>query len=468
MHFRSLIRVRHAIQIIEVELSLVPGLPQIVFLGLPDQALKESAIRIRSAIRAQGFRFPPAQRVLVQLKPSHVKKSSRGLDLAVAAALLWETEQIPPPPSGRPLLYGELTLKGEVRRPDDFEDFIYSTGHAEPVWTGPGGDLPVETFELNSLNSLQHPVVRAANTVSRALKRPSCPVPSFDAHTAELGAIIAAGEHSALITGPPGVGKTTLADSIASWIEAPTESIRGDLMWRPVHRPHHSVTSAAMVGGGAALWAGEIAKADQGVLILDDCLEFGMETQDALREPMDTGSICIARAGESKTFQTRVLVLATSNLCRCGRFLPGPQDTSRCTCRSHDRRKILTRLTGPFADRFAILIVMNDELPKGRMMTATEIQSRVAKAIEFRRDRGQTEPNGWTDTEDIIDRLTPYQRTQFLDDVPWASRRRRIAMLRVARTLADLDHSACIRDEDLVRALELCARTHRMLEESND
>lgn len=468
MQFRSLIQVRNELQIIDVELSLVPGLPQIVFLGLPDQALRESAIRIRSAIRAQGFRFPPAQRVLVQLKPSHVKKSSRGLDLAVAAALLWETEQLPRPDCESPLLYGELTLKGEVRRPDDLEGFIRSSQFDGRVWTGSGNALPVPTSELTSLNSLRHPVERAAERLQKKWSRPVCPVSSFDFESAEVGALIAAGEHSTLITGPPGVGKSTLADSIASWIEAPTELSRCDLSWRPVHRPHHSATPRAMIGGGTNLWAGEISKAHQGVLILDECMEFSSEAQDALREPMDTGSICIARGGEARVFPARALVLATTNLCRCGRFLPGPQDRSRCKCRSADRRRHLARLTGAFADRFAMLLYLDPLRSRGPKISSEEIERRACRAINFRLARGQALPNAWFDVEPLAQSLSEYQRKNILEDVPFASQRRYASVLRVARTLADLDRRHEIRDGDLARAIQLCVRNHRLLEESDD
>jgi magnesium chelatase family protein len=471
MHVRSFIRVQSEIQIVEIELVLVAGLPIIQFIGLPDQALKESALRIRSAIRAQGFDFPAHQQVLVHLKPTHLRKSSRGLDLAVAAALLWETDQLPRP-EGRPLLYGELTLKGEVERPSDLGEC-----HLEDVvWTGSGAPLAGAALEVRSLNGLRHPVWKEPTNQADALMRPSPRVQSFDLDSAEIGTLLAAGEHSALICGPQGGGKTTLVEAVGCWIEEPNENALADLRrrdpaltWRPILRPHHTSSSLAMVGGGAQLWAGEIAKASHGVLILDELLEFHPDVQDALREPMDSGSISIARAGSAKTFEARTLVLATTNLCRCGKFLPGSQDKSRCRCKTFDRRRNLARLTGPFADRFAVLHFAKAPEREDQFLSVETIQERVAQAVEFRKsDRGQLEPNGWAEPEIIARTLTSFQRQNILEDLPMSSRRRQSAVLRVARTLADIETTRKISDRHLAKAVKICVRNHHLLETSDD
>lgn len=471
MHVRSFIRVRSEIQIVEIEISLVPGLPIIQFLGLPDQAMKESAVRIRSALRAQGYDFPAHQQVLVQLKPSHLRKSSRGLDLAVAAGLLWETSQLPLP-DGRPVLYGELTLKGEVERPND----LHECASNDVVWTGSGDALSFPTLEVRSLNGLRHPKWQEPVESECVSARPAAPVPSFDVRSAEIGALIAAGEHSALLCGPQGSGKTTLAESVLGWLEAPSSEVLAELrrrnpeaQWRPILKPHHSSSALAMIGGGAQLWAGEIAKASHGILVMDELLEFHPDVQEALREPMDSGSISISRAGSAKTFEAHTLVLATTNLCRCGKFTPGPVNSRHCRCKAFDRRRTLARLTGPFADRFALLHFTESFAGSADLISVETIRERVDRAIHFRKcERGITIPNGWIDPESIAETLTPFQRREILADLPLASRRRRASVLRVARTLADLDESEKIRETHLARAIHVCVRNHHLLEISND
>src|SRR5262249_21174153 len=161
----------------------------------------ESALRIRTAIREQGYQIPQAHQVLVNLTPTHLRKSSRGLDLAIAAALLWETEQIPPPQESNPILYGELTLRGEVIAPSDIDELDCSrrvvTGTRE-------GALVVETWRLETLRSLDEIPTWLAPQSAADWLRPSAPVRELPRSAAELAVVVAAGEHSLLLAGPPG------------------------------------------------------------------------------------------------------------------------------------------------------------------------------------------------------------------------------------------------------------------------
>ena len=476
MHVRSLIRVGSDHREVEIELSLVPGLPQLVFIGLPDAAMRESALRIRSAIRAQGFKLPKSRQILVQLRPTYLRKSSRGLDLAVAAALLWETGQLPIPLSdGQPLLYGELTLKGEVVRPDDLNEICLERD--EPIWTGQGPSLSCPTFAVTALTGLRNPLGTGAGPDPHPLKRPSSLVKAFAPESAELAAVIAAGEHSALLAGPHGSGKSTLIDAVSGWIESPSDAALRAIRkrhpaadWRPAQKPHHSITPLAMIGGGTRIWAGEIARANGGILILEELLLFHPEIQEALREPMESGSIVITRGGTTVKFNAQFITLASTNLCDCGKFVPGRQDQSRCRCSSFRRRKSLARLTGPFSDRFALLAFTNEARVAGDLsVSVDEIQRRVQKAIGFRKyARSQELPNAWIDPDTIEASLGSFQQDQVLHGVHWTSRRRLAATLRVARTLADLDQCEKIANSHLERALDLCVRNHRALEFSND
>lgn len=475
MRVQSYMRQGDGLAPVDIELTLQPGLPQIHFLGLPDAALRESALRIRSAIRSQGFRLPQTQQILVHLRPAHLRKTSRGLDLAVAAALLWETEQIPPPHDSTPIVYGALTLAGEVEISDDAGEIET----ASLIITGAGAaDLPYATWRLAQLRDLAGQPELIPPSLVLDWRRPEPSAKSFPRLAAELAEVVATGEHSLLLAGPPGSGKSTLVETIPAWLEEPRRAsprqLRrwerpGEGAWRPVVRPHHSITPLAMIGGGERLFSGEITRAHGGVLILDELLEFQGEIQEGLREPMETGQITIARGGRVKTYPSRSLVLATTNLCECGYFVPDSRQSDRCRCTRSQRRRSMARLTGPFADRFAILAYSDSwaaERGKGEVLSA-RVAARVAEAIEFRRrERSQELPNALAPFAELERGLSAFQREHLLGDVvSCGSRRRFESVVRIARTLADLRASSAISYQDLDRAVALGASGHRRLED---
>ncbi len=471
MKVTSFIRVGAELEPVVVELTLAPGLPQFHFIGLPDAALKESALRIRTAIREQGFQLPQAHQILVNLTPTHLRKSSRGMDLAIAAALLWETEQIPRPEEAMPILYGELTLKGEVTAPSDIDELdgglrVVTGVHEDP--------LSVATWRLPELRSLAVTPEWVSADGAIEWRRPATTITELSSSAAELAAVVAVGEHSLLLAGPPGSGKSTLASAIPTWLEEPGSSeFRAtrkywrraglELTWRPVLRPHHSITPLAMIGGGTSLWPGEITRAHGGVLIMDELLEFHHVIQESLREPVESGVISLVRAGGVRTYPARILLLATTNLCQCGKFvLEG--NMGGCRCVKYVRRRYLTRLTGPFVDRFA-LFATTENWVKEKNVSVVGIESRVRDAIAFRREaRGQTVPNARVEADLIESSLTKFQSKHLLES-GMHSRRRREAVLRVARTLADLRLDSSIENQDIDAALRLSVRTHRSLED---
>lgn len=474
MKVSSFIRVGHELVAAEVELTLGPGLPQFSFIGLPDVALRESGMRVRSALREQGFELPQ-QAVLVHIKPTFLKKTSRGLDLAIASALLWETGQLSLPDE-TPVLYGELTLKGEVVQPDDL---IEAPEHAGMLITGRSpAPLSFATRQISNLASMIDGGDLVPPSVDFQFSRPGLTIKQLPREAAEFAKVVAAGEHSILMAGPPGSGKSTLADHLAAWVEAPTlETLKevrhfwsarraSPLAWRPVLKPHHSITPLAMIGGGASLWPGEITRAHGGILIMDEMLEFHPEIQEALREPVESGCISLVRAGASRTYPARVLLIGTTNLCACGNFVPRRKKMSSCRCAKAIRRKILTRLTGPFVDRFA-LIALTDTWTDSDLVSVDTVTCDVERAIAFRRARGQIVPNSRLAPEPIEETLGEFEIQHILKTAA-RSRRRRAALLRVARTLADLRESTMISIADLERAREMTVQTHRLLEEWTD
>ncbi len=457
---------------VEIELSLAPGLPQFHFIGLPDTALRESALRIRSAIREQGFELPKAQQVLVHVKPTHLKKTSRGLDLAIAAALLWETEQLSRP-DGIPTVYGELTLKGETVIPDDMDEIEVSDNTT--VITGGGSQLlRFRSLRLRELKDLSGNGEFNEPSLPAEIIRPSSKITHLSRASADVAMISAAGEHSVFFAGPPGSGKTTVAEVISTLVDEPSfddfEMMRKiwkragrSLTWRPVLKPHHSITPLAMIGGGANLWSGEITRANTGVLIMDELLEFDPEIQESLREPVETGSISLVRAGNSKTYPASLQLLATANLCPCGKFVP--RTKTRCICTRAKRSKILNRISGPFVDRFSILS-FTDEWESGEFTAIDDCLKKVNRAIEFRKNiRMQDVPNAKADVLLLNAGLTDFQKKHLRQA---ASRRRQVACLQVARTLADLRLDAVISDRDLAVASEFTIGNHERLDQFRD
>lgn len=460
-----------------VEVSLLPGLPQITFLGLPDAALKESILRIRSALRTQGFQIPQTSQVIVQLWPTHVRKSSQGLDLAIAVALLWETAQLPMPEEELPTLYGELSLKGEISAPDDIMELPMS--EAEGLITGQWTKgLEFSTRQARELKGLQELEHVAPLHFKLQFRRPAPRMSTFPQTTARLATLIAAGEHATLMAGPPGSGKSTLAELVPTLMLPPNEveyrevaklwKAHGrDLQWRPVVQPHHSITPLAMIGGGSTLWRGEIARAHGGVLILDELLEFDSRVQEALREPIESGTLSLARAGKIREVPARVLLLATTNLCPCGKFVP-KRDQGRCTCTRVRRQRVLQKLSGPFLDRFTILVYTDQWLKERNEVSWEAMQTAVQRAVVFRTSsREQLMSNARVPSECIERNLDAAVSLQ-LATLNSVSKRRRLAVLRLARTMADLDESVNIRIRDFDEAAQLTLETHRVLEEWRD
>jgi magnesium chelatase family protein len=449
---------------VEVELKLAPGLPTITFLGLPDQHLKESALRIKSAIRNQGFEFPKAQQIIVNLRPSYLKKNSRGIELAVAAAFLWESEQIVRPVAdvvgSEIFVYGELSLNGDVYVPEGLST-SFSDWDAT-VLTGVG--LKSEKFnfsrlEIGKLSELNAPRgVPVENGCYQWLR----PTIEFDGllskSQAEFLKIICTGEHSALLAGPSGSGKTTLAKLIPSLVAPPWPKHALQIKknfphanWRPFIKPHHTTPPISMVGGGSGLQMGEIVRAHGGVLLLDEMLEFHPQVHEALREPFEEGCLRIVRGGRVKEFKAESLIIGTTNLCPCGDFVPGRRilncryGKTKCHSYSH-------RLSGPVADRFQIIYFSSQS--DDRLIKVQTLLEQISAARKFaEQTRGLGKPNG---------QLGYAELKSFLNQEPWfekslprgLSERRKLSQLRVARTIADLESSLAIEAHHLNKAQE--------------
>ena len=360
MKLRSLIQNSNKLEVAEVEIEFIPGIPQIHFLGLPDRIIKESFYRIKSALRSAGYKFPLTSQIIVNIKPNHLRKSSRGVELAVALGILIKSEQIEVDIIDRNwVIYGELGLDGSVFAPGDLSANQYNLSGVS-VLTGKAdgnsqvGSDAIRGVRLNHLNKIEFEFENRKATYCR----PSYGLEKkFNSDEAEFIFLAASSGLHGLLAGDSGAGKSTLARSYLSFLSEPQpeEFVRFDENWRPFVSPHQSITPAAFLGGGSQLYEGELERAQGGVLMLDELLEFDPEILEALRGPMTGDILRMARASQVRSMVSNFQVLATSNLCPCGKWTPLKSSIS-CRFSRTKCTRYLERLSGPLLDRFGLLL----------------------------------------------------------------------------------------------------------------
>ncbi|MBX3018838.1 MAG: ATP-binding protein [Bdellovibrionaceae bacterium] len=454
---------------VDVELMLWPGLPTIQFVGGADLTLKESAARIKSAIKAAGFQFPVAQQILVNLKPTHIRKSSRGLELAVALAYLWATEQVEAPELGRVTIYGELGLRGQVEEPADLARARVTQG--EVVLTGAGSASAAADFPVRRLSHLAD--LRAggngfyeleADTARGVpMSRPPPVGNEFvSAAEARLLEIIGVGGHHTLLAGPAGSGKSTFARLLHTMLPDLSITEERELRreqrddpeagsWRPLIEPHSTTPRMAMLGGGNPPRPGEIVRAHRGLLVLDELLEFDGEVLEALRGPFETGELRVGRLAGVRKYAVDCVIAATTNLCPCGDLVPGLTPNLRCRYSAKRCRSYGERLSGPLLDRFQVLHYPPRKSP-AREIRVAEVRAKVLRVQAWQRERGRNLSNRRLSGADLWAQVSPTVREIGFTSQA-LSERRRLAALRVARSIADLDLRDEIRLEDFNEAM---------------
>ncbi len=439
---------------LEVEVKLTPGLPNLQVLGLPDTALKESSLRIKTAITSQGFQWPRAQQVVVNLRPIHIRKHSKGLELAIACALLWETEQIPRADwSHSVFIYGELGLNGEVFSPSDLETLRYSLKDSDVVLCSTEGVLNhSRRVSLSRLSDLSNPTLHPEKSVSENIwfQPKPCPDVFFSREQAELLKLSAISQSSTLLAGPPGSGKTTFAEALHSLLPPPEDQEFYDLRAhhlqfgveledRPLISPHHSTPVMSLIGGGLELFPGELAKAHGGLLILDEFLLFPSRVIEALREPLVSKKFKVSRRGQHLEWPAEFQFVATTNLCPCGRL--SRERSFRCGYTISKCKSTLEKLSGPMLDRFELILLF--EAYRGALHQGQEkvslktIQDELTEARIFQKECDFEE----SDVPEI------YQ--------VFESRRRELALKKLAKFLAILDGKSRILSSHWLKAFEL-------------